>query len=99
MIDTVADGRAEARGTNSDAEVGAAAKILCILFDPLKPPKYRQDIVEVRRQFRGIANDQFLQERFRYSLSPIVLTASVMDVFSHAVSALFSVTPEPEASV
>jgi hypothetical protein len=91
MIDIVADTRAEARDTSPERESGPAAKILCILFDPLKPPTYREDIVRVRRQFVGIADDNEMQDRFRSSQTAVVRFSELAEIFSMPVSALFEV--------
>ena len=39
-------------------------RILCPVFDPVKPEDYKAEMVEVRQQYRGIASDPQLQAEY-----------------------------------
>jgi hypothetical protein len=82
MIELLAEARADKRGTPVEEEVNNAAKIICIILDPVKPPTYRKQSVAARREFVGIANDLYVQRAFRAALEPVALRADVRTVVS-----------------
>ncbi len=74
MLSLLATARAEARNTRPAQELRMASKLLCFLFDPLKPPAYTQAMRDFREAFVGIEQDDQLQELFVASFTHLALT-------------------------
>lgn len=93
MMGIVASARAEARGgapTRADLEFGG--KILCVIFDPIKIKivGFSDQTKSLRRAYRGIADSPDLQEMFRESLRPELLSAEeASEAIQGGVDALF----------
>jgi len=70
MIDVLAEARAGVRGKPvAAADYQFSAKVLCILFDPVKPNLYREEMPKVRLLFHGIATDAEVEDRFRHAIA------------------------------
>ena len=78
MIEVLATARAEARETDLAREdLEFAGKILCVIFDPIKfkITGYANQTKSLRRAYRGIAYSVDLQNTFRESLKPGLVSA------------------------
>jgi hypothetical protein len=70
MIDVLAEARAGVRGgPAAAADYQFSAKVLCILFDPVKPSLYREAMPRARLFFQGIATDAEVEDRFRRAIA------------------------------
>ena len=70
MIDVLAEARAGVRGgPAARADYQFSAKVLCILFDPVKPSLYREAMPRARLLFQGIATDAEVEDRFRRAIA------------------------------
>ncbi len=93
MIETLARARAEARGADiSRDDLEFAGKILCVIFDPIKFKivSFSSQTKSLRRSYRGIADSADLQDTFRESLRPELVSAGKASAAIEAgVEALF----------
>ena len=77
MIETLAQRRANELGIELTDEVyDFAAKVICVILDPLKDDTYRQDIAVARSRFKGVATSPSMAELFSAALTKDLLTAS-----------------------
>jgi hypothetical protein len=83
MIQLLANARARARNTFPEEELNWAAKIICIIFDPLKPPSYQRRATQARLEFAGIATDARLRQLFAARLERVALIADLNAVIVH----------------
>jgi hypothetical protein len=93
MIDLLAEARATALSTRHDDEVGIAAKIICIIFDPLKPPTYVREAKRARLRFAGIATDSRLRRAYVAGLEPAAMVGDLRTVI--AMGRFVLVPPAP----
>lgn len=76
MIDIMANERAKANDIAvSDQDYEFAAVMICIIFDVVKPKAYIERVTAFRQSYRDISESDFLQVRFRESLTPALLHA------------------------
>jgi hypothetical protein len=83
MIQLLADSRARARRTSPEEELNWAAKIICIIFDPLKPPSYQRTATEARLAFTGIAGDERLRRLFAGRIERVAMVGDLHAVIAH----------------
>jgi|SRR5580658_8118577 hypothetical protein len=91
LIDVLAGARAATAGRPvSPRDEDDAAKVLCLIFDMVKTAAYRETITDLRQLYRGVDKDPNLQQQFRASLSPRLLsTRDVRDAIRLGPEALF----------
>ena len=79
MMTILAGARAELRGEEltTSADFDFAGTILCVIFDPIKftVTNYADNTKSLRRAYRDIASSTSLQDTFRESLKPELLSA------------------------
>ena len=93
MIEILASERAKARGSAlSRADLEFAGKILCVVFDPIKLEivAFTEHTKLLRRSYRGIADSPPMQDAFRESLRPDLVSApKASEAIKSGVEALF----------
>jgi hypothetical protein len=84
MIELYGYSRAFVRNENPTAEhfrFGAA--VLCIILDPIKPPRFVQQASDFRASFSGIRNSRQQQVIFVHSISPAAHKINSPEVAVH----------------
>src|SRR5687768_11629399 len=75
LIDVVALDRARARRESpSRTHFEFAGKVWCVLFDPFKPPHFRNQATARRLGFAGVASSPHLQQEMRKSIKDYLRT-------------------------
>lgn len=90
MINVLADERAKSNNRDiRDEDYNFAAGILCVIY-PMKPPKYKEDIIALRKRFKGISILTYRQKQFKESMTGDLLKEqSIEDAVKLNVDELF----------
>jgi len=83
MIQLLADARARAKHTFVEEELSWAAKIICIILDPVKPPAYQRIATQARLEFAGIATHERLRHLFVERLERVAMIGDLRAVVAH----------------
>lgn len=93
MMTILAGARAELRGEQTTSEdFDFAGTILCVIFDPIKftATGFADQAKSLRRAYRDIASSTSLQDTFRESLKPDLLSAeNASEAIKVGVDSLF----------
>lgn len=94
MMTILAGARAELRGQQqtTSEDFDFAGKILCVIFDPIKftATDFAEQAKSLRRAYRDIASSTNLQDTFRESLKPTLLSAeNASEAIKFGVDSLF----------
>jgi hypothetical protein len=94
LVDILAQARAQAASRPmSSADEEYSAKILCIVFDPVKTNLHRDFVQQLRLSFRGVADSEALQNAFKESLTKEILTDVKLETaMDRGPEALFNVS-------
>ena len=77
MIEAIARRRADRLNTELTDEVyDFAAKVICVILDPVKSDAYQQAMSQVRETFKGIATSSSTAEAFAQAMTDELLIAS-----------------------
>jgi hypothetical protein len=92
MIEILALERLVATGSRRWRDLyGFAGGIICLILDPVKSARYKNDIAFLRRSYKGIFESRELREKYRRSFSETLLFAeSVTAAIERGVTELFT---------